>query len=430
MVSRIDLENRLIPYRALLECLDTTSELVERILPENEIPSLSSGLRHTKAVIQDYLEKAGQGVPIIGHHFAFQSEYLSCFDCIPVCLEGTSFFLSALLPDGVEKYHDLLGSWGHPFHTCTAQKGIMGMGFDGLIKFDALITPTAPCDNTVGSYQMYKHLQDVPLILPDMPFQQGNESYEYYANELEDKLNELGKVIGQEPDFDRLKRFINIENQVNDKALEIFELKKAVPCPVENLFNAWGAGASLFLSGRQEKLDFYDDVLKAARERYKSGEHYGAGEEKVRSIWPFMVVFFSLDLCEWLDRDLGMSILFDIFNYNFTEPIDTSSDDKMFFGMAKRGMNYPMMKQSVDFYYPLIEDCVNLAKEYKADCFIFTAHIGCKQFGSFGQLLKEALREEVGIPLLIIDMDVGDKRMTSSNLIKNKIEMFYQTLLE
>ena len=190
-----------------------------------------------------------------------------------------------------------------------------------------------------------------------------------------------------------------------------------------------GGGASLFLSGRKEKLDFYDDVLKAAKQRYKNKEHHGGGEEKIRSIWPFMIVYFSLELCEWLDRDIGMSVLFDIFNYNFTPPIDTSSEDSMFFGMAKRGMQFPMMKQSIDFYTTLIEDSVSLAKDFKADCFIFTAHIGCKQFGSFGQLLREALREEVGIPLLLIDLDVGDQRMTNSNMIRNKINLFSQTLL-
>ncbi len=429
MVNKLELEGRIIPFKILLECLETTGELVNRILPENEIPSLSSGLKNTSKVIKEYIEKAGEGWPIIGHHFAFQAEYLSCFDCIPVCLEGISFFLSALLPNGIEKYYDLMSNQGHPFHTCTSQKGVMGMGFDGIIKFDALITPPAPCDNTIGSYQVYRHLKETPLILPDMPFIRNSESYEYYAQQLKNKLYELGNVIDQEPNFEKLKSHIEIENRVNNKALEIFELKKAIPCPVENIFNAWGAGASLFLSGRKEKLSFYDDVLEVARMRYKEKKHHGGTEEKIRSIWPFMVVFFSLDLCEWLDRHLGMSILFDIFNYNFTDSIDTSNEDKMFLGMAKRGMNYPMMKQSIDFYDPLIEDCVNLAKLYNADCFIFTAHIGCKQFGSFGQLLREALRDEVGIPLLIIDLDVGDQRMTSLNHIKNKIKMFSQTLL-
>jgi len=143
-----------------------------------------------------------------------------------------------------------------------------------------------------------------------------------------------------------------------------------------------------------------------------------------------MVIFFDLALCEWLDRNLGMSILFDIFNYNFADPIDTSSDlDTMFEGCAVKSMEAPMVKQSAEFYYPFIDQCVSLAKDYSADCFIFTSHIGCKQFGSVPQILREALRDEVGIPMLLIDVDVGDSRFASEKIIRDKINMFAQTLL-
>ncbi len=143
-----------------------------------------------------------------------------------------------------------------------------------------------------------------------------------------------------------------------------------------------------------------------------------------------MIIFFDLALCEWLDRELGMSILFDIFNYNFAEPIDTTSDlETMLYGMAIKTMEAPMVKQSAEFYYSFIDECVQLAKEFSADCYVFTSHIGCKQFGSVPQILREALRDEVGIPMLLIDLDVGDKRMTSGKIIKDKIKLFAQTLL-
>ncbi len=176
-------------------------------------------------------------------------------------------------------------------------------------------------------------------------------------------------------------------------------------------------------------MNYYDDMLKIAKNRYKNNQHHG-GEEKIRSIWPYMIIFFDLALGEWLDRHLGMSILFDIFNYNFAEPINTKSDiDTLFYGMAKKAMEAPMVKQSTEFYYSFIDECVQLAKDYSADCFIFTSHIGCKQFGSVPQLLREALKEEVGIPMLLIDVDVGDSRFASEKVIREKIKLFAQTLL-
>ena len=130
------MKNRVIPYEMVLDSISSTRELVERILPKGEIESLKIGAKCIEGVVQESVEKANEGAPVIGHHFSFQREYLYCFDCVPVCIEGTSYLLSALLPDGVERYYDLMANWGHPFHTCTSQKGAMGMTLDDLFEFD------------------------------------------------------------------------------------------------------------------------------------------------------------------------------------------------------------------------------------------------------------------------------------------------------
>ena len=413
----------------LYEAISGTHGLVEGILPDHGIPSLRSGLRHVKSVMNDFIQKAGEGLPVIGHHFAFPTEFLHAFDCVPVCIEATTYLLSALLPDGSEPYYDLITHWGHPFHTCSSQKGTMGMTLDDLFRFDAMITPTAPCDNTYASYPFFQYYKKIPVITPDLPFLKEEKSYYYHGEQIRLGLEQLGKAIGQEPDYEKLKKAIDIENRVTKTQLEIFELKKAIPCPVENMFNAMAAAASIYLSGRPEKIKFYDEMLELAKTRYKKKLHHG-GEEKIRSIWPYMIIFFDLSLCEWLDRELGMSILFDIFNYNFADPIQTNSTlDDLLYGMGKKTMEAPMVKQSAEFYYPFLEQCVQLAKDFSADCYIFTSHLGCKQFGSIPFVLKEILRDEAGIPMLLIDLDVGDKRMTSEKIIKDKITLFAQTLL-
>ena len=132
-----------------------------------------------------------------------------------------------------------------------------------------------------------------------------------------------------------------------------------------------------------------------------------------------MLTFFDVSLCEWLDRELGMSILMDIFNYNFFEVINVKSDlNELFLGMARKAMGFPMVKQSAEFYYPFIDDCIQMARDYSADCFIFTQSLACKQFGSVPHILREALLDELGIPMLIIEFDVGDARMTSLKTFK------------
>ena len=412
----------------LLKTLSSTRELVKRILPENAIPSLRLGLEYLEPVIEGYIKKEREGLPVIGYHFSFPAEYLQCFDCVPVCIEGTSYFLAALLKGGIENYYDVMHSWGHPFHTCTSQKGSMGMSLDDLFKFDAIITPTAPCDCTIASYPFFKYEKQFPMVMLDLPYLHTPKSYEYYADQLKLGLEELGKTIGQEPDYDKLKKAIELENQVNYIKLEIFDLIKGIPSPIENIFNAVSAGALIFISGTSENLSFYKRMLEITKQRYNKKLHHGASE-RFRSIWPYMITFFSIDLLEWLDRELGLSVLFDIFNYNFTEPINTKADiDTMFLGMAKKGMHFPMVRQSTEFFDPFIEYCIDFAREFSADCFIYTQSIACKQFGSVPQLLREALKEELGIPMLLIEFDAGDARMTSLNAFKEKISLFMETL--
>lgn len=412
----------------LLKTISSTRELVERILPENGIPSLKLGLESLEPVINRYIEKASEGLPIIGYHFSFPAEYLQCFDCVPVCIEGTSYFLAALLKGGIENYYDIMLNWGHPFHSCSSQRGTMGMSLEDLFKFDAIITPTAPCDCTIASYPFFKYKKQFPMVMLDLPYLHSSKSYEYYADQLRIGLEDIGKIIGQEPDYSKLKKAIELENQVNDIKLEIFDLIKGIPSPIENIFNAVSAGALIFISGTSENLSYYKKMLEITKQRYNRNLHHGVSE-RFRSIWPYMITFFSIDLLEWLDRELGLSVLFDIFNYNFTEPINTRADlDTMFLGMAKKGMHLPMVRQSTEFFDPFIEYCIDFAREFSADCFIYTQSIACKQFGSVPQLLREALKEELGIPMLLIEFDAGDARMTSLNTFKEKISLFMETL--
>lgn len=428
MYNKNENQNRIIPYRMLLNATSTTRELVEQILPENGVPSMKIGLEKLEFVLESSIKKAEDGLPIVGYHFSFPPEFLSCFDCVPICVEGTSYFLAAFLEGGSEKYYDLMHHYGHPFHTCTSQKGTMGMTLDNLFKFDSLITPSAPCDCTIASYPFFKYEKDIPLVLMDLPFLREEKSYIYYADQLKTGLIKLGEIIGQEPDFHKLKKAIELENQVNKLKLEIFELIKATPSPISNLYNAISAGLSIFIAGTPENLSYYEQMLDIVKRRYKNKEHYG-GEEKIRSIWPYMITFFSIDLMEWLDRELGLSVLFDIFNYNFYDPINTKSDlNTMFYGMSRKAMGLPMVRQSTEFFGPFIEYCVNFAKDFSADCFIYTQSIACKQFGSVPQLLREALKEEVRIPMLFIEFDAGDARMTSLKSFKEKISMFTQTI--
>ncbi len=428
------MKNKIVPYEMLYEAICTTKELVEGGPAKGELLVLKVFLKHMKTVVKRYIDNAEAGMPIIGHHFAWPTEIFNCFDYVPVVFEGIPYILSALLPEGSERFYDISDSWGHPYHTCSSQKGTMGMMLDGLFDFDLITTPTSPCDNTNATYpaiyQFYKKKNPkCEFIVADVPIYRDERSYEYFGNELERVVNDVGKAIGQEPDYKKLTKAVEISNDALKAVAEINELRKLEPCPIESMLNPLMTAILAFIPGQPERAQFFNDVLEIAKSRAKKGVRAHQGEEKLRAIWPYMSVFFDIGFCEWMDRAKGMTMLFDIFNYLFFDTCPTDTPQHIFKGLARQSMNFPMVRQSQSFCDELLSDFVFLSKEYKADCAIFTSHIGCKQSVSLIQLLRETLRDEVGIPMLTVDIDIGDKRFTSIDTIKKEIENFTKTLL-
>lgn len=298
-MGRIQLENRVKPYKILLKTFEPGLKFLEKTTTENEFVPLRYFLHSMIPFLKECINKAGEGMQIVAHHFAFPSKLLYFFEVVPVTVEAVSYVLTGTS----EKYYDLMTNWGHPYHTCSAQKGVMGMTLDNLFKFDAVVTPSAPCDNSIASYPVFQHLQVSPsnFLVLDMPYYRDNRSYDYFSEELIRVRNELGKILGQEPDEERFRKAIEIENKNYMLLKEIHELKKAIPCPIDSMIVPLTAMVNLFLNARQERTEFLEKTLEYAKTNYRK-KIKPNGEEKVRTIWPNMCIYYDPQYCEELDR--------------------------------------------------------------------------------------------------------------------------------
>lgn len=419
------------PLYVLQECGETMLGLVEGAIPKQELQVLRAYFRGLNSVVAKDIDMINNGSPVLGTHFAFPSELFYCFDCVPLCFETLSYLTSAVLSEGSEPFYDIANTFGHPFHTCSSQKGVMGMTLkNDFFDTDIIAIPSSPCDNTVASYQFFSEYKKIPMIVADMPYYHDERGYRYYANQLKSMVEKIGNALNQKPDYERFRKAIGFSSEAIKYQAEINDLRAFIPCPIESMINPMGSCVQNFFAGRQEKTQFYRDIVEIARDRVKRKIKGGGVEEKIRSYWPYMSIFFSIEFCEWMDRHLKMSVVSDMFNHFFFEPIDKNADlDDLFYGLAKQSMEYPMVRQSATFADNFLDDTVFLAKKFNVDCAVFTAHIGCKQSLSVIQLIREVLREQLGIPMLTIELDIGDKRFTSIDTIKRKVGEFTETLL-
>jgi benzoyl-CoA reductase/2-hydroxyglutaryl-CoA dehydratase subunit BcrC/BadD/HgdB len=419
------------PLYAMQECGETMLSLVEGAIAKQEMKVLRSFFKGLNSIVQKDIDAVNNGSPILGTHFAFPSELFYCFDCVPLCFETLSYLNSAIVSEGSEPFYDIANNFGHPYHSCSSQKGVMGMTLmKDFFDADIIAIPSSPCDNTVASYQFFSEYKKIPMIVADMPYYHDERGYKYYANQLKLMVEKISKVLNQKPDYERLRRAVGYSSEAVKYQTEINDLRAMIPCPIESMFNPMGSCVQNFFAGRPEKAQFYKDIAELARDRVKR-KVKGAGlEEKIRSYWPYMSIFFSIEFCEWMDRHLGMSVVSDVFNHFFFEPIDKNAElDNIFLGLAKQSMEYPMVRQSATFADNFLDDSVFLAKKFNVECAIFTAHIGCKQSLSVIQLIRDVLRNELGIPMLTLELDIGDKRYSSIESIKKKVQDFTETLL-
>jgi len=423
------LKKNIKPFEVLYHAFHYTLELIEKSLPPNQLEILQAFMRNYDPVLEDMIRKAEDGnYPTIGFNFSFPQEFFACFDCIPLCVETAPYFFSAVLPNGAEYFYDKSNAWGHPYHTCTSQKGVMGMVLSGMLDLDLIVTPTAPCDNAVASYQWFSEHAKIPSIYLDLPNCHDERGYDYFAGEMFRLIDEMGKILGQEPDYDRFKQSIQYSRQSHENLMEIHDMRKKIPSPIESMANPIISGATTLMPPCAHKAQFFKEANEIVKHRVKN-DIPRAGFEKVRSVWPYMSIFFDISLYEWMDRKLGMTQLSDLFGYYFYKPIKSNNVDEIIRQLAAQGLEYPMIHQSTSFLDTLIDDTIFLVEEYSADCAVITEHIGCKQMAGISQVLREALRDEKGIPTLIMELDVGDKRFTPLDSIKNQMSEFVNTLL-
>ncbi|MHA1314765.1 MAG: 2-hydroxyacyl-CoA dehydratase family protein [Candidatus Helarchaeota archaeon] len=411
----------------LIDAISFTRDIVKQVIPLSDLQILRSFLRWGTPSLIRNLDTRGGTRPVLGHHFVFPPEIFLGYDMSLLAMEVIPYFMSALISFGAEEQYDEMHAYGIPFHTCSAQKGHLGLSYEGRLDLDVVVAPSSPCDNGVGAYQYYSQMANIPLIVTDVPMYQNERAYQYFAKELDAMIRQVGEIIKQDYDFEKVKAAVQNTNESIMLIREINTLRKHVPNPIESMFNPLLIGSQFFMTGQPERPQFYQEVIDIGKRRIKHNDYPGK-EDKIRSIWPYMPIFFDFGFCEWMDRQLGIEIILDIFGYYMFDPIEDQSYDGIMRGLSEWSINFPMMRQSVRLAEDYIDDYVRLAKEFKADCAIFTVHIGCKQLISLTQVLREALKDECGIPLLMLDIDVGDKRFVPTNVLKQKMIEFKKTL--
>jgi benzoyl-CoA reductase subunit B len=296
----------------------------------------------------------------------------------------------------------------------------------------AVIGLLSPCDGTTMLQQVLQHnmaWKDVPLFSPDPPYTSDERAIEYFAGELRRMVSFIEEHTGHELDMDRLREVCEESNETYTLWQEYNDLRRAVPCP-----HGWEIGGAqafaisqCFVAGDPKCTDWFRQLLECGEQRVQQGK--GANEsvaEKIRLLWfDIMPYGWVFDFMPWLEQEWGAVLVMDMFsNFPYTL-IDTSSEESMFRGLAKRNlMDVPMIRQARGTAENFSSDIVRMVKDYKIDCVIWPGHMGHKDGAATTGIMRETCRE-IGVPFLHIGLDLFDRRYTSVDEVKDRVSQFF-----
>ncbi len=374
-----------------------------------------------------------EGTPFLASQFTNPVEILTAMD-VPWYFHVQQQFMAGGSGGGVHTQEDLeeMDRLGVPADCCTLLRLLLYYQEAGLLPIPtAYLALTEPCDSVAGLHAAFMNHPDwrsVPAFCPDTPYHDDPRAYDYYAGELKRMVEFITRHTGKAMDVRRLKEVVTETNRGYALWFEYADLRRAVPTPHSYvmpmscfyMLNTGGAGDPA-------NTQWYRDMVADAESRIRQNRPE-VPNQKVRLLWYDIQPLFFGELVPWLEQEWGAVIAMDMVSYCPYDLIDTSTEDSLFAGLARRALNHPpMVHQARGLANNVLEDIRRIVRDYRIDCVIFPGHMGHKDMAAVASLAREACRD-LGVPFLHIGMDICDKRYTSVDEIKDRISQLFAAM--
>lgn len=422
--------NLLLKLKILSE--DKHNALSAFFAPQNQEASLSFLKMISKWILQAK-NASREGKKVILVPFNFPPEIIHAFEgAVPLTSEVLSTLGVVALKGQGEPYWEMAMGLGLPDHMCSANTIELGsmLGCEDF-KPQALIS-AAPggCDVNSKIHEFVSHYLGIPQFFLQKPPEDSGRGFKQYTLYLTQLIKQLEEFLDEKLTEDKLRRVIEKANRCTELYLELWDLHKAVPCPVPNLFSLFLYGTRFTMWGTDEAINTLQTMVNIVKKRLAE-KAYPAEKELVRAIWCYTSYYFDfLHFFNWMEEQ-GYTHLGDGLDLCFPQFIDTSNMDTMIKGLALSAWNMPMTRQvgGESMSRSWTEDVIWAAKDLGADCVIYCGHHSCKQTWSVVSILRNELLKRAGLPLLVLQGDAWIKKMTPMSVIQEEIDEFMKNVI-
>jgi benzoyl-CoA reductase/2-hydroxyglutaryl-CoA dehydratase subunit BcrC/BadD/HgdB len=311
---------------------------------------------------------------------------------------------------------------------CAMNKIRVGAIERGIIPVpDLLLASSFYCDQGGQTDEWLREVYGTPWVVMDnvMDSPWGEfpdlspERISYMAAEIENGWIEASEILGRRPDENQWGEYAELYRGFVEGIAKTNRAMKADPPPLSqsNLQVVRFLRNATSYDRFPDALKAIDTLVPELEERVKEGTGpLPKGSPRVGS---FLIPQRDQDIAHLIEK-AGIAIPVTFLSYDaYTEMLDerdTTIAEKSARTELSRGLYH---STSAILYWTK-----RAVKDFDLDGILWTQPIHCRPMASSGFLLKKAIEEELGIPVLILEVDWYDNRVISGETMRTKIETF------
>jgi len=318
---------------------------------------------------------------------------------------------------------------GYPADLCSYARSHIGAvlqpqdaPLNGMPHPDLLVCCNNICGTVLKWYEALAALYDVPLFVLDVPFQRTTPAEPHVIAYVADQLHEfvawLEAHTGRRLKPGKFHAVLALSREATALWQEILEFGQYQPSPINapDLFVAMAPIVAL--RGTRQAVDCYRRLKAELEERLARGTGAVPGE-RIRLLWDNIALWHRLYRFFRPFMDAGACFVADTYTNAWTVELDL---EEPFVSLARAytgvfiNVNLPTRLRTI----------ADLARRFQVDGMVMHANRSCKPFSITQNDVRNTLRDELDLPILILEADMCDERLYNEGAVRERVDTFLE----
>ena len=317
----------------------------------------------------------------------------------------------------------------------TADVGAYLQGFTPLTRAygisevprpDVLVYNTNQCRDVQDWFDWYARHWKVPCLGIHTYRNLGGltaEHIEAIEAQMKELASELQDVAGCSLDMDRLREAVRLSRRCSELWEEVLRTGSARPSALTFFDGTIHMGPAVVLRGTRTAVDYYELLLAELNERVDQGVAAVQGEA-FRIYWEGMPIWGRLRALSEQLLQLRTCVVASTYCNSWI--FNQLDPEKPFESMARAYTElFIVRSEAVKEGY-----IARMCEDYQVDGVLYHDARTCPNNSNSRYGMPQRLREQLGIPYLVIDGDLNDLRCYSDEQARTNIEAFIEQLAQ